>query len=446
MVCPRTNAGLLPNWYWMICLWFLRLRNKDNFDVHIYWMLCFLFQTGWKIKTRLDWFIMELNTTDAPVILPLCRPLLRGNRSTRGNMSVSSASEHSVSGKDLLEFTIPVICALGVIGNLLNLLVLTRRRLLCTMDRLEKSATYGLIALAFSDMMFCVAAFPYVFIAKHGILTDKAHAYVLYYKIYGIGCINMFLMTSTWLVVSMALNRYLVVVYPFRARQSLSASCTIVSITLIYFLSLLFTIPFYLHIKVRKCQWYDDDYRYELKSRWAKYITDPMRIYIQWAWPVVAVFIPVLVLAFCNTRLIQTLRHAQLNRRSTCRGQTISDKSLKVTRTLVIIVLMLLFLVSPSEILRYINPYRHWGYAGEVVALITNIMQATNFAVNFILYCAVNATFRQTLKSFCRSCTKSKSEFPEKETMLSPMTVDASLDVTNDGLSATTPQTEECHE
>jgi len=78
----------------------------------------------------------------------------------------STAETHTQNEKAWLELIIPVISGLGVVGNLLNLLVLTRRRLLCTMDRLEKSATFGLVSLAFSDMMFCVAAAPYVFITK----------------------------------------------------------------------------------------------------------------------------------------------------------------------------------------------------------------------------------------------------------------------------------------
>jgi len=53
----------------------------------------------------------------------------------------------------------PAICVFGIIGNLLNLVVLTRKRLQCSMDRMEKSAHVGLVALAISDMMFCVFYF-----------------------------------------------------------------------------------------------------------------------------------------------------------------------------------------------------------------------------------------------------------------------------------------------
>ena len=45
---------------------------------------------------------------------------------------------------------------------------------------------------------------------------------------------------------------------------------------------------------------------------------------------------------------------------------------------------MLLILVSPSEILRYINPYKSWGHAGYIVANVTNVMQASNFGVCYL--------------------------------------------------------------
>lgn len=50
----------------------------------------------------------------------------------------------------------PSICAFGIVGNLLNLIVLTRKRLQCSMDRMEKSAHVGLVALAVSDLLFCL--------------------------------------------------------------------------------------------------------------------------------------------------------------------------------------------------------------------------------------------------------------------------------------------------
>ena len=48
-----------------------------------------------------------------------------------------------------------------ITGNIVNILVLTRRRMKATMDcRMERAAYIGLIALAVSDSLFCLSTFP----------------------------------------------------------------------------------------------------------------------------------------------------------------------------------------------------------------------------------------------------------------------------------------------
>ena len=131
------------------------------------------------------------------------------------------------------QVAIAIISVLGVIGNLLNLTVLTKRRLLSSMDILEKSATHGLVALAISDMLFCAMVFPHCFIDEVD-MVDESHLYRIYYKLYGISLVNLFLITSTWLIVTMSVSRYLVVVYPLHARLRLTTFRTLVAIVLVF--------------------------------------------------------------------------------------------------------------------------------------------------------------------------------------------------------------------
>ena len=315
------------------------------------------------------------------------------------------------------QVAIPIISVLGVIGNLLNLTVLTQRRLLSSMDILEKSATHGLVALAISDMLFCATLFPHCFIDEVD-MVDESHLYRIYYKIYGISLVNLFLMTSTWLIVTMSVSRYLVVVYPLHARSRLTTFRTLVAIVLVFVISTVMTLPSFLHAKVGQCCATNPSVQYELKRTFNEDITEWLLWYVRWIWPLLAGFIPFGILAFCNTRLIWELKKATNTRQRTARGQIVRNSSQKVTLTLVIIVLMLLFLVAPSEILRYINPYEFWGVDGFTVASVTNVLQAINFAFNFILYCAVSASFRQTFKSMFCSFSKRHVEKAEMQRML----------------------------
>ena len=56
----------------------------------------------------------------------------------------------------VVQVLIPIVALFGILGNALNLVVLTRKSLRYTMDHLEKSAQASLIALAVSDALICV--------------------------------------------------------------------------------------------------------------------------------------------------------------------------------------------------------------------------------------------------------------------------------------------------
>ena len=306
---------------------------------------------------------------------------------------------------------IPLICVFGLVGNALNLVILTRRRLLSRMEVLEKSATFGLVALAFSDMMFCIAVLPHAFVNVNTLTSTSHGVYQLYYRLYGVGLINLFLMTSTWLIVYMAISRYIVVVYPFQARWTLGYKKAMLAIAFVMVFSLACTIPFFIHVRVQQCMSLEQEVMYEYQSLWSSNIEASLQLYMRWVWPILADFIPLAVLAFLNWRLIRELRTATRRRRSTCRGQVVQESSQRVTLTLVVIVVMLLLFVSPSEILRYFNPYKSLGKAGHTISIITNICQTVNFAFNFVLYCAVSESFRITAKALVICRPKNSSTY-----------------------------------
>jgi len=110
------------------------------------------------------------------------------------------------------------VCLLGIVGNLLNLLVLTRKSLTYTMERMEKSAHCGLIGLAVSDMLVCVAVLPRSVYGPDS-FGDGQFSFRFLYMVYGEAVISTFVLSSTWLTVTMATGRYLAVCHPLHARQ-----------------------------------------------------------------------------------------------------------------------------------------------------------------------------------------------------------------------------------
>ncbi|ESN93817.1 hypothetical protein HELRODRAFT_180468 [Helobdella robusta] len=139
-------------------------------------------------------------------------------------------------------YILPVILTLGFVGNLMNLLILTGKRIQHSLRQSEKSANSGLIALAVSDLAFCTSAFPFAFTSTDMIFPGLP-GFKAYYTAYSPAVISVFILTSTWVTVMMSTERYLAICHPLASRQILTLSRTRTVIVLIYMLSALFNAP-----------------------------------------------------------------------------------------------------------------------------------------------------------------------------------------------------------
>lgn len=305
---------------------------------------------------------------------------------------------------------IVVICIFGVIGNILNLLVLTRKGLQKHMDRMERSAHYGLVALALSDMLFCLMVIPNAWVDKHQFVYNE-QSFNMYYKMYGDSMINAFIMSSTWLTVAMATSRYLAICHPLQARDIIGMTFAKLSIVLVFTICVLFNLPRF---------WNENIESMDCVGGWTVYFPVPgplkkshtgEKIYM-WLYFVFGIFIPLIALAFCNVNLIRALQHSRNMRRQYQQDHTSAkDTTSHITLTLIIIVIMYFLLVIPAEAINFIKQAiieKNSATASFNVAnAIVNTLQALNFACNFILYCAVNVHFRRTLVDlFCWCCFK----------------------------------------
>ena len=91
-------------------------------------------------------------------------------------------------------------------------------RLLSTTTTKSERCLAGLVALAVSDLFFCLTVIPHAWVDKMRFQFDS-RGFDLYYTAYGDAIVNSFITSSTWLTVAMATSRYLAVVHPIRARD-----------------------------------------------------------------------------------------------------------------------------------------------------------------------------------------------------------------------------------
>lgn len=304
------------------------------------------------------------------------------------------------------------ICVFGVIGNILNLIVLTRKGLQKTMDRMERSAHYGLVALALSDTLCCLTVLPHAWVDKTK-FAFKQRNFDLYYVIYENGIINTLIMSSTWLTVAMATSRYLAICHPLRARDIVGMTFAKVTLVVVFLVCIVLNLPrFFLNTTdTIPCQ-----------GGWSVYFINSgylkKRPQLEYAYmccySVVGILVPLILLAFCNVNLIRALRHSMQMREQYKNSKTPSkDSKHHITLTLIIIVIAYFLLLLPSEIINFLKQMvlldtSKLAYFNTGVAIV-NTLQAINFSFNFVLYCVVNVHFRRTITNMlCFWCQRSK--------------------------------------
>lgn len=255
----------------------------------------------------------------------------------------------------------------------------------------------------------------------------------LYYNTYHEGIIDIFLFSSTWLTVIVALGRYVAVCHPLHARGFINLTATRVSICSAFFASVVINIPRFLKFSVTPVACDDEAEALNVtrppndvicpchvyhKGLGTLYENKTFTFYYYLCWSVVAVFLPLVVLAICNVCLVRALRQSsrmqmthRANRPKDAAGRTI-------TPTLVALVLMFIVLVVPSGLIGFFGDYILHRSSSEshyrtymLTVVFVNCLVVVNFAVNFVLYCVINAQFRRTvvqLFSCCGVCCRAR--------------------------------------
>ena len=123
------------------------------------------------------------------------------------------------TGFDVLNSTIYMMCSVGIVANLMLLIAFVKNPLKC----FRNSATYLVGNLALSDL-FCNV----LFMVNISLSSEHEIAYRLF---------NISFYSSMWTIFSIALDRFLMITYPFKHRILMSDKKMGVWIVIIWFLS-----------------------------------------------------------------------------------------------------------------------------------------------------------------------------------------------------------------
>ena len=311
----------------------------------------------------------------------------------------------------LYHYVLPVICCFGILGNILNLMILSRKSLTVHMERLEKCAHSHLIALAVADLMYCVTFLPRTFMP---IFVHSSYLSPwLLYDAYHTAVINTFLLFSSWLTVAMAVSRFIAICFPMRANQHLGILASRMDIGIIFIFSVLFNVPRYFIKTIHKMVCQEGGYSYFTIPDGALHRNPHAECIYQWIYFVVGIIMPLIAVAYCNiyfVRALKSSRNLRQQHASYGREKTSSSNFPSIlTLTLSIIVVLYLLLVIPAEIIMFFKNYvtKYFADTGNNIVIaryslavaICNNLQIFNFAFNFLLYCMINVHFRQVIKN-----------------------------------------------
>lgn len=304
----------------------------------------------------------------------------------------------------LYGYGLPTVCAFGFLGNVLNLVILAGKRIQRSLRKTERSSNIGLISLAVADMCFCLTAFPSTFLPQS--MEFKTKGFLLYYGCFCAAIINIFIMTSTWITVTMATERYLAICHPLKSRKVISLQRTKAVIISVYAFSGLFNIPVFWRYTIVEC-YTNNTKTYNVMPQ---IVNETFDHAYRAAWAIIGNFVPLAMLLFANIGLMKQIHKSYaLRKQMKCNAGMQSrihheqEASNRITTTLVAIVVMFFILVAPSELLKHIaylagGPTLNKNYTYLTIEIITNVMQTMNFSSNFIIYCIINPSFRRTMK------------------------------------------------
>lgn len=291
-------------------------------------------------------------------------------------------------------YGLPTVCMFGIVGNILNLTILTRRKLRRSLRTVEQAANLCLIALALSDFMFCLFAFPTTFLPSD---FDTDTGFIIYYWMYSPAIINVFILTSTWLTVTMATERYFTICHPLNQNLLMTLKRTKLIIVIVYVLSALFNVPVLWRNQVVENVVDNSTKVYTMGIIPLGNDTIADTTY-RVVWAILGNFIPLILLVGFNICICRKIHQSYQYRKKFHFDRSSSqDTNFTLTTTLIVIVVMFLILVAPSEIVLHIASMIHSENYRSIEAIM-NFMQSVNFSVNFILYCIISSYFRKTLR------------------------------------------------
>ncbi|XP_067936833.1 FMRFamide receptor-like [Watersipora subatra] len=301
-------------------------------------------------------------------------------------------------------YLFPIICILGIIGNVLTFIVFIK-------IKPRSSTTVFLTTLAISDTIKLVCDFLYfivVCLEKTGHTTISHQTFVALYP-YAHYTLNFSLCNTAWLTVAVAVERYIYMKWPERANTICTVTRSTITCCIIWLSSMLVAIPFVLRYKHYPKE--DGTIDITVSPLWQ--ITEFTDAYV-WVQNILRSIIPLIVLVILNAWIIRALS------RLSKRHMAPPPCKMRATSMLVAMIMAFLVCITPDAVLSAVFGF---GYTDAPMMIkgireISDVLLSLNSAINFFLYFTFNKIFRQKLSKLlcpkrdpCRTKPRRKQQW-----------------------------------
>ncbi|XP_074645239.1 FMRFamide receptor-like [Tubulanus polymorphus] len=302
----------------------------------------------------------------------------------------------------------PTICILGIIGNVLAVIVLSRRRM-------RSSMSCYLIAQAVFD---CIVLIMMILSMTISMLNDSYRCVYPYLNpvVYPLALIGQ---TGTiYITVSFTVERYIAVCRPLQASNMCTPKRAIKVSLLVSFVSILYNVP---RMMEKNTFSPADLTRLDNETHNCPEIHPSklgnnvvfLKIYRTYMYLFFIFLLPFLLLFTLNILLLRAVKDSQ-RARNQMNARTARENNL----TIMVIVVVIVFLVCQLPalidnifvaIVSMADLHAHWFFTRFTT--VSNLLVAINSAINFLLYCVFGNKFRRVfLQIFCGRKSTDRSE------------------------------------
>ncbi|KAL3104178.1 hypothetical protein niasHS_002205 [Heterodera schachtii] len=291
-------------------------------------------------------------------------------------------------------YILPVVCVLGIIGNLMNVITLASPRL--------RAVSYMYLrALAIADLlcMCFVLLFATFEVLKEvaGVPIDRQPMFGFYQAHMMLSFINWTLSTGVLIVVALSLERYMSVVFPLHFRTWNSPQRAMKAIIVAYLVPAFFYIPYGIgRYSVKRNElangdvlYYPDDSAVSKTMGWQIY---------KWTREGLLRFLPIVILFVLNSQIMVAFRRRQrMFNRLRNRDQTTIARDDTLLYILGGIAAMFFVCNIPAAInLLFINETVKKRFDYQVFRAMANLLEITNHAAQFYIFCVCSSDYRIT--------------------------------------------------